>query len=94
MTKRTEEWREFRWKITMSHGGQYSYGTGWSDLIGYISDCYRRGICFRVQLKGLTEADDIRTWKQRSKDIEDLSRQRSADSPGGLADLELDEEGT
>jgi len=94
MTERTEEFREFRWKITMSHGGQYSYGTGFTELSGYIYDCYRRGICFRVELKDLKEPDELRTWKQKQGDplgpYGDLSR----DGAVGLPDVELDEAGT
>ena len=94
MTQRTEASAEFRWKITMSHGGQYSYGTGWTQLSSYMFDCYRRGVCFRVELKDLGEPDEFDTWKRSSADLLDRLRKDSADRAEGLADVVLDEEGS
>jgi len=95
MTKRTEDSPELRWKITWSHTGKiYKYGVGWSLLSHYMHDCYRRGVCFRVELKELhspggsvmlDEQERCIGW--RDDPIDDLRN-----SAGRLPDRVLDEQ--
>jgi len=57
MTSRTLEQFDFRWKITLTHGDQFFNGSGWGTLMGRCHDCYRRGVCFKVELKELVSGD-------------------------------------
>ena len=94
MTKRSDETSEFRWKITMTPGGQYAYGAGWLELLWYIQDCYRRGVCFKVHLKEMAEftaANEYLGWKNAEDGIM-RTREASRNRAEGLADVVLDEQ--
>ena len=76
MTRRAVEFPEFRWKITSSRTGQCAYGSGWSRLYSFILDCYRRGVCFRVELKELSRSIPDYTaegWHDSSDDSGDVT---------------------
>jgi len=99
MTRRQTESEEFQWKITMTHRGAFSYGAGWSVLIDYVHDCYRRGACFKVEMKKLHPLDRRHALKGWTNDghvtVDEHERctgWKSRDVAVGLADGVVDEE--
>ncbi len=96
MTKRQSSSEEFQWKITMTHTGAFSYGAGWSTLIDYVHDCYRRGACFKVEMKKLhplIDPDQLKQWHMPVQDFAEEPVQRlSAYAAGRLPDGVFDEE--
>jgi len=96
MTKRTEDSQEFQWRISMSHTGAFSYGAGWPTLIGYVQDCYRRGACFKVELKKLhplIDPDQLKKWQQPVETAEEIiDGFFSTDAAERFPDRVLDEE--
>jgi len=98
MTKRTEDSPEFQWRITMTHTGAFSYGYGWGMLISYIHDCYRRGACFKVEMKKVHE--NPTQGRVRLDESErcigwiEGPQTELADSAVGLSDRVLNEQST
>jgi len=97
MTKRQTLESEFQWRITMTHTGAFSYGYGWPSLTSYAHDCYRRGACFKVEMKKLHEKPTIGQVRLDESErcigwIEGSSTEL-ADAAVGLPDRVLDEQG-
>lgn len=96
MTKRQTLESEFQWKITMTHTGAFSYGYGYPSLASYAIDCYRRGACFKVEMKKLHTKPTIGHVRidedERCIGWIEGSSTELADAAVGLADRVLDEQ--
>jgi hypothetical protein len=59
MTQRTpweqRERQEWHWEIVMVGCGARADGVGWTSLLGYMRDCYERGVDFRIVLTSLED---------------------------------------
>ena len=72
----TTDNEEFQWKITMTHGAFSAYGAGWHVLIDYVHDCYRRGACFKVEMKKLHPLvnPSLKQWKKGRVTVDERER--------------------